>query len=405
MRRHVLSVLLSILPAAQLVAEPVRYHVPDGDVIYLERALCAAKQDEQALIELAPSGNYGIINDYYLRETVGFNGDFFCPGEGGRLLGFPPAREIVGGDITISGNGATLLFGPTYGFTVSSGARLRLLDLTVTRGSTTLRHEQPFLRNEGTVELERVEISSWITAPPLSAVIDDDLSIAGAIHNRGRLAATNVEIAFSRATLSPPPANVTTPACIRTAGAILNEGQLTLRNATIRENGGGLTSNTECVGTAHIYTAPEATTTLSTSLVGNANPSMRQDECQGPIQSDGTSVGRGGCIDEAAGDRDFRSENLSRRVVTDCPRRDRRGLLRPTELGCHVGASDSESSPPFAPEFANGLWYDRDNDGHYLSIQYVRPRDVLVMWQTFDSIGNQVWVYGVGQPDEDTPPG
>ena len=44
----------------------------------------------------------------------------------------------------------------------------------------------------------------------------------------------------------------------------------------------------------------------------------------------------------------------------------------------------------------NGFYYNPDEDGHYI---YVQETDftTLVMWNTFDSEGNQAWVYGTGQ--------
>jgi len=44
----------------------------------------------------------------------------------------------------------------------------------------------------------------------------------------------------------------------------------------------------------------------------------------------------------------------------------------------------------------NGLYYNPDADGHYVQIlqtDYV----TLVVWNTFDNDGNQVWVYGTGE--------
>jgi len=44
----------------------------------------------------------------------------------------------------------------------------------------------------------------------------------------------------------------------------------------------------------------------------------------------------------------------------------------------------------------NGFYYNPEEDGHYI---YIQETDftTLVMWNTFDSEGNQAWVYGTGR--------
>jgi len=44
----------------------------------------------------------------------------------------------------------------------------------------------------------------------------------------------------------------------------------------------------------------------------------------------------------------------------------------------------------------NGLYYNPDADGHYLSI-IDNNYNTLLMWNTFDKNGNQAWVYGIGE--------
>lgn len=47
----------------------------------------------------------------------------------------------------------------------------------------------------------------------------------------------------------------------------------------------------------------------------------------------------------------------------------------------------------------NGLYYNPEADGHYVQIQQTDFL-TLVIWNTFDRDGNQVWVYGTGQLTE-----
>ncbi len=65
------------------------------------------------------------------------------------------------------------------------------------------------------------------------------------------------------------------------------------------------------------------------------------------------------------------------------------------QAGCDRGAV--ELSPiGLAEGGINGLYFNPDADGHYL---YILQNDynTLVVWTTFDSDGNQVWVYGTGE--------
>lgn len=43
----------------------------------------------------------------------------------------------------------------------------------------------------------------------------------------------------------------------------------------------------------------------------------------------------------------------------------------------------------------NGLYYNPDEDGHYLTIQQTR-NTTLVIWNTFDAQGNPAWIFGTG---------
>ncbi len=62
---------------------------------------------------------------------------------------------------------------------------------------------------------------------------------------------------------------------------------------------------------------------------------------------------------------------------------------------CDKGAV--ELRPAFMAEGGiNGLYYDPEADGHYLSI-IDNNYNTLLMWNTFDKNGNQAWIYGLGE--------
>ncbi len=50
----------------------------------------------------------------------------------------------------------------------------------------------------------------------------------------------------------------------------------------------------------------------------------------------------------------------------------------------------------------NGLFYNQNTDGHFITLQEVRRDEVVVFWNTFDQLGAQAWVIGQGKIVENT---
>jgi hypothetical protein len=61
---------------------------------------------------------------------------------------------------------------------------------------------------------------------------------------------------------------------------------------------------------------------------------------------------------------------------------------------CDRGAWELEPTS-LAEGGINGFYFNPSDDGHYI---YIQETDftTLVMWNTFDSEGNQAWIYGTG---------
>jgi hypothetical protein len=90
-----------------------------------------------------------------------------------------------------------------------------------------------------------------------------------------------------------------------------------------------------------------------------------------------------------------------------CPGSDAAGNFRPQDgnddgkARCDIGAFENEASRPLLSGGANGLFYSAGSDGHYVTIQEVRPDEYVIFWNTFDLNGNQAWVFAVGEREAD----
>jgi len=85
-------------------------------------------------------------------------------------------------------------------------------------------------------------------------------------------------------------------------------------------------------------------------------------------------------------------------VARYCEGLDARGYTR-SPHGCDAGAYEyGGGSGALTASGLNGFYYDPDANGHYVSLQRIHDNgDIAIVWSTFDSNGNQAWVYGVGQ--------
>jgi len=86
-----------------------------------------------------------------------------------------------------------------------------------------------------------------------------------------------------------------------------------------------------------------------------------------------------------------------------CPGSDAVGNFRPQDgnhdgiARCDIGAFENDAGRPLLSGGANGLFYSAGSDGHYVTIQEVRPDEYVIFWNTFDLNGNQAWILAVGE--------
>jgi len=145
-------------------------------------------------------------------------------------------------------------------------------------------------------------------------------------------------------------------------------------------------------------------------LLGVANVagnSLVADELDRPV---GTSFG----ASFEADDIDFSDWGGMSMVFPDCeatgapgniaysgsPELDYEALITRAERVTHIAGCGSQM--PHANAGLSGSWYDPARNGEGLVIQWLPDGSVLAIMFTYDTNGNQMWIFGVGQSDGKT---
>ena len=271
------------------------------------------------------------------------------------------------------------------------------------------------IQNNGQLDFDRVRIVDVsITAPGSISSI--------AIHNGGIAQLQNLLIVDGK--YFDPASATSIGAYIRNIG----NGQLELRYSSLileSEPSGSPNRVLALSGGGALAVLPESTIT-GTMIVGMECPDasihtsggfnlFTDDACYFSGSSDLVGVSPGELQFRLGGDGGLEVV-LSRRSRAldgvkspnfDCPGRDAIGSTRPQDgnqdgnARCDIGAFENSGGGQLFAGGENGLFYSADVDGHYVTIQEVRPNEYVVIWNTFDLTGNQAWILALGHRDED----
>jgi len=392
----------------------------------LIRALCDSRE-ERTVIKLARQSRYELS----IHDVWGWRRDSPHRPAEDKFIILPSCGDRttwhlqISSDVTIKGNGSLLDFEGRHGLFVEEGAKLKLEDVE-------LNNAKIFgpLYSFGELILQRVTIRG----NSVTRRVDPEAAMAGfqfpvtaaSIHNFGNLVARNVYIGWNSMTM--PRADLDAPCAAGSTPGLYNAGFSRLNNLTFYLN--RTSYDAPCAYSVYNddENHPDARVEVSNTFFDWVD-----DACFGSITSMGFNLepNYNTCgLEHAFGDQPFgygsrviearntggvtypliRDTETDREAIMDrgsphpraqggCEDDDVRGFLRrTTETGkCDIGAIEIGASGA-AGDLA-GTWLNPATDGHYLTVTQLKDQNVLVIWSSFDTRGEQLWLYGVGPRD------
>lgn len=324
-------------------------HIADGDCTALKAAVASVPAGTQTTVILARSGSYLAYDVEADCTVVVHSGSVIIEGSGSELSPFCLSPILV----------------------IDAGARL------------TVRNAQ--LTPPGSCGF----------FPPQQKEID----------NSGKLTLDGVNT-LSFSLFNEPSAEMTLRNATTWGGWITNEGNLEILNSTILLGAAGNDGSGHLIlANSVIPTAPSEACGYSGVAVQSLGGNIIGAACAWAISTDRHSsddnAGLGPLLDNGGlGVPTFAPTASSivrgAGLTANCEPTDARGLVR-TQETCDAGAVQFDAVKYIGEGGMNGTWYDHAANGHYVTIQRVHDNDTaLVIWNTFDSNGNQAWIYGVG---------
>lgn len=367
--------------AAQTVVDIV-----DGDGPELHQALeGAAARGGFTKIRLAEGGRYRVDNEI--------------------LLDFP-----VEASIELDGRGASLtvrevdrLDGESKGLLVGPNLSLRVADLEFHFDSDfdpLVAAFSPGIEVQGDLEMDRVSIVDSVLEFRVIEVFGSgrfqarNLTVAnnqvtclfigfgGCLPGYGIGVSAPASVRLEHATLAVGPDFDVSPFRGRTVDAVLEIG-----NSIIAQGCGNQRSVDGWPGPV--------------SLGGN----MAQDSCEWLSDDDLVAdvplpapMSINGSIPVIAVPDFFPSIDLG--VEALCAETDARGV--PRTIPCDAGAYERTfDATPLTEGGWNGLWFNAESDGHYVTVKENINGDVVLFWNTFDFSGDPAWIFAVAEIGED----
>ena len=419
--------------------------VPTGDVAGFISAIQEANQaSDTTIIHLAG----GIPYEFNLTQSspepitshivlVGDGAEFVGEGDEnyGRLFeiseeGYLEVLDLIIRDFT--GDQET-----SEGLIFNSGS-LRMRDVRIESMTSRISRAQAgigfggaLIENSGDLVLDRVRITDVVLNVFGNNPGDGAFAVIALVNKGpGDAVLQNVLIADGRAT---------DPALARPFGTYIYQNYylngagglaaLNLEFSTLirQTNGSGLATDVEGISRACVR--PQACAPVFSTasmflgvpcplvhLGGSGGFNLADDgNCQGTMSSDLIGVSPGTLAYEHDAEGGIRvvlplfspAVDSVHNPEISCGSRDAGRARRPADgnydgtIRCDIGAFERQAGRAIFSGGENGTYYSAGADGHYVTIEEVRPHEYVVFWNTFDLDGNQAWVLAVGERSGD----
>lgn len=371
---------LALLPG---IASAEVFNIPDDDYGALRSAVRQAEDNNEAdTILLAPGGAYFPSNKLSL----------------GRITT----------PIAIHGRGATIIgdqAGDGHMALVGNTGQLTIADLNILNVSHAVSESNfagGVLDNRGTTRLRNVTITDTNIDATQNAIS------GGVLANSGTLSLENVTLSGNR--VQGEVFGV----------ALHNTGEATLANVTIAGSGSGSS------GSPAIHTGSGASLSIGNSILadndgGNCN---RSASSNGGNVSDDGSCGLNAGSDQSNTNAmleplNGNDGNILTHALMDgspavnagraarCTPMDARGMPRPQAgasgagNACDAGAHELSEAPFELRPPSTGSWFNPDQSGHGIMLEFLPDGQILVTWFVFDNAGNRDWVQAIGHFEDE----
>jgi len=387
MKRWVVSLLLLGLGLAQHAFAAGIARIPDGDCITLAAAMNTPPAQEQALIVLARNGTYA------------------C----GPLS--------VSANIEVDGAGATLVEYQNFsvsnkssGLVVNAGASLVLRNVIIGQSPQAIAKSAAVtgpgpkfccgvtatvVTNAGSLTMDSVTLTGLHYSQGIS------FFVLGVVGNSGHMVLRNVTVVDNDYSGQAPAlfANsgtleishstlVTTPQAYAQALLSSNSGGVISIANSVLSNNGSVAAPICASGSTGIISLGGNVFTDSSCGLGGANDRLVADARTLDLANHGAAVPTLAL--------NYDSPAISNGLLANCEAADARGVSR-NSVNCDSGAYEvGGGNGKLVATGMSGLFFNPQNNGHYVSVQRLYGNQALVIWNTFDQNGVPAWLYGVG---------
>lgn len=365
--------------------------IADGDCATLAAAMATPPAQEQALIVLARNGTYNC-------GALSVSANIAVDGAGSTLVFFqnsspssssaPAISVAAGGSLllrnTVVGNpafnatsrGTSVRSGPpgpkfccafTSAVIVNAGT-LNLDSVTIAGTSLVSGIFSPvfgFFSNSGSLSLRNVSLVGNDYAGQAPALLD----------NSGTVEIYNSTIVTTAASFAQALLDSSGSGVIRIGNSVVSNKGLSAApicaagSNAIVSLGGNVLSDSSCALNGANDRVAADVRTLDLARHGGVVPTLA-------LNYDSPAIGNG--------------------LPANCEAADARGMSR-NAGSCDAGAYEVGGGiGNLGATGMSGLYFNPENNGHYVSVQRLYGNQTLIIWNTFDKNGVPAWLYGVG---------